>query len=52
MSNRDDRLIAGRLRDGDELAVFARPFLLRVVVTRRSALLREAIGNALSTGAE
>ena len=56
MSNRGDRLIARRLRDRDELAVFARiilrRMLLRVLVTRRKVRLRQAVGDALNAGAE
>lgn len=56
MSNRADRLIAGCVRDCDELAVLARVIfrrmLLRVLVTGGGVRLRQAVGDALDAGAE
>ena len=52
MSNQGDRLIGHSLSNRDELAVFARLLLLRVLVTRRSGWLREAVGDALHACAE
>ena len=56
MSNRGGGLIAGRVRDRDELDVFAsvilRRMFLRVLVTRRSVGLRQAVSDALQACAE
>ena len=56
MSHQGDRLIARCLHNGDELAVLASVILLRmllrVLVTRRKVRLRQAVGDALDTGAE
>jgi len=51
MSNRGGGLIAGGVRNRDESAVLARGILrrmlLRVLVTRRSVGLRQAVSDAL-----
>lgn len=52
MSNRRDKLVAGRVCDRDELAVFARIFLLGMLVTRWSVGLGQAVGYALHAGAK